>query len=336
MSKDLIAPFFKSTSFTSDSLVLDSQPTVGISSIKLEAEYRQWKSLYQVQALEVQNFLQGQAAAIVQNLLADKIGFNFQLPGQVKLLEEEMPLLVPAAKRNQTSSGWFWWIARKDSLSALHQRLFKLENSSDRQVAAGAGLIRHTTALYMLQRLKPRIKKIKNVLLEERFQLQESNPILTLQETEVLVADLQGMLGELNKAARLAPFIIANPTYPTRQTELTDILSQQGRALARCQNAEMVQTIRERAARHDLNRGLSLSLPYYDDRTLRLKTYDFVVIPVARIPFMAEFVVRAAEREKTQVWQDPSLSQSTRVHLVKELEYLRKSFNTPRQLAKGK
>jgi hypothetical protein len=108
-------------------------------------------------------------------------------------------------------------------------------------------------------------------------------------------------------------------------------LVNQGRALAQYETAEMIQTIQRRAAAHDLNRGLSLSLPYFDDQDLQLRTHDFEVIPAGRIMFVPAFVVRAARQQQAMVAQDTRLSLSTRKYLLIELETLEKAFlNSPK------
>jgi hypothetical protein len=103
-------------------------------------------------------------------------------------------------------------------------------------------------------------------------------------------------------------------------------LINQGRALARYQTWEIVQTIKRRAAAQNLNRGLSLSLPYFDNQTLTMRMHDFEVIPAGRIMFVPAFVVRAARLEQARVGQDTRLSVATRKHLLIELKMLEEAF----------
>jgi hypothetical protein len=77
---------------------------------------------------------------------------------------------------------------------------------------------------------------------------------------------------------------------------------------------------------NDLNRGLSLSLPYFDDQRLQVRTLDFEVVPAGRIMFVPGFVVRAAREEAAKVAQDTRLSLSTRRHLLAELQMLEQAF----------
>jgi hypothetical protein len=103
-------------------------------------------------------------------------------------------------------------------------------------------------------------------------------------------------------------------------------LINQGRAFARYQTHQIIQTIHRRALTQQLNRGLSLSLPYFDDQALKLKTYPFVIIPAGRIMFVPAFVVRAAREEQAKVSEDTRLSASTRKYLLAELKILEDAF----------
>jgi hypothetical protein len=78
-----------------------------------------------------------------------------------------------------------------------------------------------------------------------------------------------------------------------------------------------------------LNRGLSLSMPYYDDQELRMVMTSFEVIPAGRIMFVPAFVVRAAREEAAKRVQDTRFNPSTRKHLMAELKMLEDTFGSP-------
>jgi hypothetical protein len=99
-----------------------------------------------------------------------------------------------------------------------------------------------------------------------------------------------------------------------------------GRDLASQAVDELIMEMRRRSARHQLDRGVRLSFPFYDDRRLSLRWRDFTVIPRGRILFVPAFVVMATEREIERVRADPRLSETTRDHLVVLLERLRHAF----------
>jgi hypothetical protein len=148
----------------------------------------------------------------------------------------------------------------------------------------------------------------------------------SVNEAESHLTSMQMYLSILHGAVSLAPYIVADPLYQQKRYGMLGQLVNQGRALAQYETAEMIQTIQRRAAAHDLNRGLSLSLPYFDDQDLQLRTDDFEVIPAGRIMFVPAFVVRAARQQKAMVAQDTRLSLSTRKYLLVELETLEKAF----------
>jgi hypothetical protein len=148
----------------------------------------------------------------------------------------------------------------------------------------------------------------------------------TASEAEAHVAAMQRFLSILHAAVSLAPYIVADETYQQKRYGMLGQLVNQGRALARYQANEIIQVIKRRAAAQDLNRGLSLSLPYFDDQTLRIEQHDFEVIPAGRIMFVPTFVTRAARAEQAKVAQDTRLNPSTRRHLLAGLQMLEQAF----------
>jgi len=103
-------------------------------------------------------------------------------------------------------------------------------------------------------------------------------------------------------------------------------LINQGRALAIYQTKEIIARIKERAAAGSLNRGLRLSLPYFDDQYLKVDISNFEIIPSGRIMFVPAFVVRAVRQEEVKVSQDTRFNPSTRKHLLHLLDLLEQAF----------
>jgi hypothetical protein len=145
-------------------------------------------------------------------------------------------------------------------------------------------------------------------------------------EAEAHVTSMQRYVGILHASVALAPYIVADEAYQAKRYGMLGQLINQGRALARYETREIVRVIQQRAASQDLNRGLSLSLPFFDDQDLAMKTHNFVVIPGGRIMFVPAFVVRASLQEQGKVAQDTRLSPSTRKHLLAELKMLEQAF----------
>lgn len=148
-------------------------------------------------------------------------------------------------------------------------------------------------------------------------------------EAEAHIASMQRFVSILHAAVSLAPYVVADEEYQRKRYGMLGQLVNQGRAFARYQTREIISTILHRARSGDLNRGLSLSLPYFDDQDLVLQTRDFEVIPAGRIMFVPAFVVRAAREEQAKVAQDTRLSPSSRAHLIQELRMLEEAFLEP-------
>jgi hypothetical protein len=147
-----------------------------------------------------------------------------------------------------------------------------------------------------------------------------------VKEAEAHIASMQRYIDILHAASSIAPYFIADDEYQKKRYGMLGQLINQGRALARYKTQEIIQTIKERAASGSLNRGLSLSLPYYDDQELKMGITTFDVIPAGRIMFVPAFVVRAAREEEAKRVQDTRFNPSTRKHLIAELKMLEDAF----------
>lgn len=149
----------------------------------------------------------------------------------------------------------------------------------------------------------------------------------SVNEAESYIVSMQRYLKVLHMAVSLAPYMVADEGYQRKRYGMLGQLINQGRALARFETHEIIATIRRRAGANDLNRGLSLSLPYFDDQVLEMKSHEMDVIPAGRIMFVPGFVVLAARKEAAKVNQDTRLSRSTRKHLLAELQMLELAFD---------
>ena len=150
----------------------------------------------------------------------------------------------------------------------------------------------------------------------------------SVEEAEAHIKSMQRFMEVLFLAVALAPYISADDEYAKKRYGMLGQLVNQGRALAIYQTKEIIARIKERATSGNLNRGLSLSLPYFDDQELRIDISKFEVIPAGRIMFVPAFVVRAVHQEEVKVSQDTRYSPSTRKHLLLLLELLEQAFET--------
>jgi hypothetical protein len=148
----------------------------------------------------------------------------------------------------------------------------------------------------------------------------------SVAEAEAHVASMQNYLEILHQASAFAPYIIADEEYRKKRYGMLGQLVNQGRALAVYKAAHIIETIKERAGAGSLNRGLSLSLPYFDDQELRTDVSNFEIIPAGRIMFVPAFVVRAVRQEEAKVAQDTRYNASTRRHLLGLLRMFEGAF----------
>lgn len=150
----------------------------------------------------------------------------------------------------------------------------------------------------------------------------------SLKEAEAHLVSMQRYVEILHTASSIAPYMLADDEYQKKRYGMLGQLINQGRALARYKTRDIIKTIKERAQAGSLNRGLRLSLPYFDDQDLRTEAIDFEVIPAGRIMFVPAFVVRAAREEAAKRAQDTRFNASTRKHLIAGLKMLEEAFQT--------
>jgi hypothetical protein len=148
----------------------------------------------------------------------------------------------------------------------------------------------------------------------------------SVKEAEAHVQSTQRYVMILHRALSLAPYISASEEYRHKRYGILGQLINQGRALANFKTAEIIAEIKRRVEGQSLNRGLSISLPYFDDQNLEMEETNFEVIPAGRIMFLPAFVVRAVRQEEMKVSQDTRLSSSTRKHLLHLLDLLEQAF----------
>jgi hypothetical protein len=150
----------------------------------------------------------------------------------------------------------------------------------------------------------------------------------SVKEAEAHLQSMQRYVTILHRTLSLAPYMSANEEYQHKRYGILGQLINQGRALATFKTAEIIREIKARVEKHSLNRGLSISLPYFDDQSLALETSNMEIIPAGRIMFAPAFVVRASRGEQAKVGQDTRLNTSTRKHLLAQLTALEAAFRS--------
>jgi hypothetical protein len=120
-----------------------------------------------------------------------------------------------------------------------------------------------------------------------------------------------------------------------REPALAETIScEHARQLVQLQLEEIITKIRRRASAHTLDRGLSVSLPYYDDQALEIRWREIEIIPPGRVMFMPAFVVLAVERKRERITGEQSLTPRVREGLLSSLRMLERAFQ-PHPQGKG-
>jgi hypothetical protein len=145
-------------------------------------------------------------------------------------------------------------------------------------------------------------------------------------EAEACIASLENAVSLLQDAAAICPCIVTDGTYQNKRAGLLGQFVNQGRALARFHTREIIARIRSRVAAGTLNRGFSLSLPYFDDDALSVRIFSVEVIPRGRIMFVPAFVVLAMRRAQDQIHNDYRFNHSTRMYLLEQLRNIEDAF----------
>ncbi len=275
---------------------------------------------------------------------------------------------IPVDQREHKIGGIAVRVRHTSLQVVLTQRLTALELSPNEGVAKCGSLIRYATASYMVKHMLPSgrsvtykaaqgdeipnlpitdeiesspkagqdelvvpfIPQARRFYLPQWVAFDERGRLLvnTINEARAHIASMQAFLGILRSAASLAPYILADSEYQQKRYGIMGQLVNQGRLLARYETNEIIQAIWQRVKSNKLNRGLSLSLPYFDDQDMELKNLDFVAIPAGRIMFVSAFLVLAVCEAQAKVTRYDQMSPSTRQHLLAELKSLEKAFDT--------
>ncbi len=178
--------------------------------------------------------------------------------------------------------------------------------------------------------LVPFVPYARKFFLPQWVAFNENGDLLvkSVEEAQSHLKSMQRFMEVLFLAVALAPYISVDEEYAKKRYGMLGQLVNQGRALAIYQVKEIICRIKERAAAGSLNRGLRLSLPYFDDQELKIGISNFEVIPSGRIMFVPAFVVRAVRQEEVKVSQDTRYNLSTRKHLLGLLDLLEQAFET--------
>jgi hypothetical protein len=314
--------------------------------LQLREEYQAQRALFEAQPHDTRELLGRQARNIAQALVQGQRQIHLTLPDQAVIrasgLGRDRLAAVPSEFRQQVVAGLFGRLPSRDIRAAVRQRLTQLEQSPHPAVVVSARLLRYAIVMDMVHGMLPagdsatqgsaphgsptpgagRFYMPQWVAFDQGRLLVES-----VAAAEAHVAAMQRYLSTLHLAVSLAPYIFVDEEYQRKRNGMVGQLVNQGQALACYWTGEIIGKIRRKAASGQLDRGFSLSLPYFDDQMLEMKMLDFEVIPAGWVMFVPAFVVLAVRREQAKVAQDTRLGHSTRMHLLSELKTLERAFD---------
>lgn len=181
--------------------------------------------------------------------------------------------------------------------------------------------------------LVPFVPYARKFFLPQWVAFDENGDLLvkSVEEAEAHIKSMQRFMEVLFLTVALAPYFSADEEYAKKRYGMLGQLVNQGRSLAVYLLREIIARIKQRAESGSLNRGLRLSLPYFDDQELKIDVSEFEVIPSGRIMFVPAFVVRAVRQEEVKVSQDTRFNPSTRKHLLQLLDLLEQAFESVNQ-----
>jgi hypothetical protein len=302
---------------------------------------------FQIQSSRTREFLRSQAERLGAVIAGSSGEVRFRLPDAVVFAGERkgerLTVEVPPEFRDQTVSGFLNRLPLKEARSAFRTRLSQLEHSGYPAVRLGAALLRYAVVRHIVHDLVPEADlpgrpaagdegSAEFGFLADARVFPQSIPAEDPREAELLsgmeakVLRRRRTLNVLHQAVALAPYMYTDEEYRAKRNVLTARLASTGHELAHRQGRRIVRKIWRRAMANSLDRGLSLSLPYFDDQALEMKLYEFAVIPPGRTMFVPAFVALAARREQEKVEQCDSFPPSTRMHLLAELKDLERAF----------
>lgn len=312
-------------------------------SFYIEGEQK-WM-LWRNQTKDIQQHFVDQAERILRAIQENVSSFEFLLPEKVVLVDpfthtyrEET---IPTRYRRQIIGRRL--LRRSSStLSNVLQRLSDLQSSSRLSLSLSANILRYWIARLWLNQIpegKPlpgsegELSSHSEVKIQHCFpqwQLINSKgePLFSArEEAEHRIQAIEATLQSLLSAMALDPDIVEEEAFRSRYTALLAQWVEQGRAYSEYLTKVIVSTIRQRENQHTLNRGLTISLPYFDDQRLEIRYLDLEIVPAGRIAFEEVFLLQAVQKAKQFVFNDSKLSPTTRQHILAELAFLENSFS---------
>lgn len=324
----------------------------------LRAVYEKQVALFDAQPRILQQFLLIQAGQVAEGLIQNVRQIRFLLPDQVLAPSTNRSVyqlnVVPTYAREQLAGGLRKRLSQVSICEAFELRLAELEHSTDLAVSTSVQLLRYAIARHMVYDLLPSGQPVTYIAAAGEdiptipadgsyylprwvaFDEQGCLLVSSTNEAEACLASMQRFMRIVQIAVDVAPYIVTDDTYQQKRVGMLGQLVSQGRALAWYEAIEVVQEIQRRAAVGGLNRGFWVSLPYFDDVELTMRSHRFTVIPAGRIPYDIDIVYCSAKEELYRIAEDTRMSLSTRKYLMAELRMITHCFEPSRTSLTGK
>lgn len=344
------------------------QPIINNASGLMAKEYEYWYTLLNIQVESQKQFLILQAQKLADALLHNLKETTIRLPEFLMFPNagngnRETKLLLSTEIRQQiTIQERHKWFNRQTILQAIKKVFANLEASNNSGMAAFGGILRFATSYTIIHDLLPagssvtysalsgeivpslpqncesdtksaglpRENYAKRFYLPQWIAFDEFGQLLvnSIDEAETCVISMQRYLEALQEAAILAPYIVVDQVYQQKYYGILGQLVNQCRSLCSYRTNEIIATIQKRVSNNSLNRGLRITLPYFDDQSLLLRKIEFEIIPPGRVMFVPAFMVMAVQQQITMTQHNTTLNYSTRKHLLVQLASLEKAFDT--------
>jgi hypothetical protein len=303
----------------------------GQATRRLHQEFRGLMELFQAQPKPIQFFLVSQAQSVADALLRRPTCIHFALPTLVICETGTAKLtLLPGRAREQIAGGFIDRFTARDLRTSLNNCLSRLERDPNQAVSTGSKLLRFTTAVHLIEGCLPSIESVSNT--EDREDLDspffmESKSAAGFVVVGNCPTPIEPYIRIFRDVVALAPYVVASKGFQQKRYRLLGPWIKQNRELAQYETMEIIHALRRLGKDLTLQRGLRISLPYFDDQELALKLYEVNVIPACRIGFDPGFVAAAALSECEKIAQDDHFSPTTRNHLLNQLRLLETSLN---------
>ncbi len=257
---------------------------------------------------------------IADALTQETYSISIQLPFRIQ--HEVMLNARPVLTQLHIGSA-FNRLLRKSCHAALIDRLHALSEHTHLVVSESARLTGYLAARVLLTSLPNQVDLRRHYTAFDERGGQIIEPDST---ADALIGQLSRRMDWLRTAEQLYPAWTTHDLYNHAAALLTAHLIEQGRALANYYTQQIIRDMRQEWRAGKITRGLTLFIPYLDERLYRMQKYKVIVIPTGRILFRPEFVIGACRLAERDVRKDPDLSQSTRWQLLSQLDSISQAF----------